>query len=604
MDAGTAAPRMHTDGGDVEDRQRRSSRLRAALDVLTGRRSPADRLRAVEERSERLVEALSDLGDGVAVGDGRRIFEINDALCELSGYSREELLAMPSFLTLVLPEERAPLERALQRLLTSPTAGAERFETAFTARDGTRVDVLVAARVLHEPAGPRLIAAVRDVSDHKRAVRASRRRARHLGALQQLESRLAGLLDVREAVDLVAAAVRDVVGCGASALVLVDGVDAVATVGVGDEDASILVSRLEDPNVRAALAGHDDDVVPPTLLELPTGHVFAARSACVLVRSRGRLLGVLTTGAKHGGGSFDELDLAVLRELAGYVGEAISAIAAYRAQVDANAALRDIDAGKDLMLTTVAHDLRSPLSTIAAMGRTLEQRGDQLRPDDRRDLATRIAVRAERLASLVTDLLDLDRVRRGLSSVVRSQVRLDEVVEDVVADHGDAAGRVEVLATPVTAHVDAPKTERIVANLVGNALKHTPEGTPVWVRVGRRDGGVELVVEDAGPGIPERDRERLFAPFERGEVASEGFGVGLALVRRFAEAQGGHVALTDRAGGGASFRVWLPDVPPEDDHAPILLEGEVAGLDGRVGPGPRHRGRGAPGPEPVRRSDG
>lgn len=572
---------MRTDGGHVDEEGGHPGRVRTALDVLTGRLRPADRLRTVEERTAQLVDALSALGDGVALSDGQRIYEINDALCELTGYSREELLAMPSFLGLVLPAERPPLEREVGRLLASPESGTARFETAFTARDGRRVDVLVAAGVVEEPEGRRLIAAVRDITEDKRAARASRRRARHLGALQRLESRLAGSLDLGEVAELAGRSVRDIVDCEAAALVLLDDPHRVVSVGVSDDDRSVLTTRLRDPNVLAALTDHDDETVPPTLLELPTGHVFAARSACVALRGGDRLLGVLLAGGRRDDAGFDELDLAVLGELAGYVGEAIGATAAYAAKVDENAELRDIDASKDLMLTTVAHDLRGPLSTIAAMGRTLEQRGDLLPPTDRHDLAGRIADRAERLATLVTDLLDLDRLRRGVSTVVRGEARIDRLVRGIVADRDDATPhRVEVVADPVSAFVDVPKTERIVANLLGNALKHTPEGTPVWVRVARADGGVELVVEDAGPGIPEADRERVFDPFERGVAGGEGFGVGLALVRRFAEAQGGRVTVGDRDGGGASFRVWLPDVAPPSAHRDVtLLEGEVTGLE-------------------------
>jgi signal transduction histidine kinase len=110
--------------------------------------------------------------------------------------------------------------------------------------------------------------------------------------------------------------------------------------------------------------------------------------------------------------------------------------------------------------------------------------------------------------------------------------------------------------------VDAAKVERILENLLSNTLRHTPAGTPVWVSVVPEDGGVLLLVEDQGSGVPEEIRESIFEPFRQGPDAPEhspGVGVGLTLVRRFAELHGGHAWVEGRDGGGASFRIFLPN---------------------------------------------
>jgi two-component system OmpR family sensor kinase len=114
--------------------------------------------------------------------------------------------------------------------------------------------------------------------------------------------------------------------------------------------------------------------------------------------------------------------------------------------------------------------------------------------------------------------------------------------------------------------VDAPKVERIMENLLANAARHTPPGTPVWVRVEPHDRGALLVVEDAGPGVPDELREAIFEPFRQGPNRSSyapGLGVGLTLVHRFAQLHGGRAWVENRPGSGASFRVLLPDA----DHA-------------------------------------
>jgi signal transduction histidine kinase len=119
-----------------------------------------------------------------------------------------------------------------------------------------------------------------------------------------------------------------------------------------------------------------------------------------------------------------------------------------------------------------------------------------------------------------------------------------------------------VTAEPVVAWVDPAKVERVVENLLANADRHTTPDTPVWVTVARQDGGVLLAVEDAGGGVPKELRSALFEPFRQGPGApahAPGVGIGLSLVARFAELHGGRAWVQDRPGGGASFRVLLPD---------------------------------------------
>jgi signal transduction histidine kinase len=114
----------------------------------------------------------------------------------------------------------------------------------------------------------------------------------------------------------------------------------------------------------------------------------------------------------------------------------------------------------------------------------------------------------------------------------------------------------------VVVSVDAAKVERIVENLLANTLRHTPAGTPVWIRIVPEARGVLLVVEDQGSGVPEEIREMIFEPFRQGPDAPEhspGVGVGLTLVRRFAELHGGRAWVQGRDGGGASFRIFLPN---------------------------------------------
>jgi signal transduction histidine kinase len=227
--------------------------------------------------------------------------------------------------------------------------------------------------------------------------------------------------------------------------------------------------------------------------------------------------------------------------------------------------LRALDQMKSTFLQAVSHELRNPLASVLGISVTLQRRGLQLDSADAADLLNRLSRSARKMDRLLNDLLDLDRLAQPGVTPERERVDLGELVGRVVKE---ASGELleqrplHVDVRPLRLEVDPPKVERIVENLLANAARHTPPGTPVWVRVEPREQGALLVVEDAGPGVLAQLRETIFQPFRQGPRPNShapGFGVGLALVRVFAQLHGGRAWVEERPGRGASFHVHLPD---------------------------------------------
>ncbi len=227
------------------------------------------------------------------------------------------------------------------------------------------------------------------------------------------------------------------------------------------------------------------------------------------------------------------------------------------AEAERAEALREADKLKDALLATVSHDLRTPLTTIRALAQDIGAEGDER--------AITIAEEVDRLNRFVADLLDLSQLKAG---AIPLNVAIN-AAEDLM---GAALQRVSGLARgrelrasldpadPILlGRFDFAHSLRILQNLLENALKYSPAERAVEFSV-RRDGAqLQFDVRDRGPGIPEQDRARIFEPFLRaGDARPGGAGLGLAIARGLAEAQGGALAFAPREGGGSVFTLRLP----------------------------------------------
>ncbi|ATB36244.1 hypothetical protein CYFUS_001658 [Cystobacter fuscus] len=278
-----------------------------------------------------------------------------------------------------------------------------------------------------------------------------------------------------------------------------------------------------------------------------------------------------------------------------------------KAKEEAEAAAR----ARSEFLTVMSHELRTPLTLILGpLDTLLSSRVSELSGHARLDLE-RVQRNAERLFRLVDDILDHQKVEARQMKVDWEPVEISELAARIVEDARSAGNsrrldlRLEADATLGTVPLDRRKFEKIVLNLLGNALKFSPPGSQITVALRAMDGQVELSVADSGPGIPQEQQGLLFRHFQQIDGTTtrkhEGTGMGLAIVKEFAELMGGQVTVESEPGKGARFIVRLPRNPEHIVASRPGGEGTTA-VESTGYFNPFHDAPPEPGPAP-RRSD-
>ena len=230
-------------------------------------------------------------------------------------------------------------------------------------------------------------------------------------------------------------------------------------------------------------------------------------------------------------------------------------------------ALRRADALKDALLAAVSHDLRTPLTTIKGIAHEIVGGANAER-------AEIIETEADRLSLLVDDLLEMSQLDAGALPIEIAINTADDLI-------GAALQRTQGILRGRPVEIDLPEDEllagrfdfshalRVLANLMENAVKYSPDSSPIVLGAAVSDGTLSFMVEDSGPGIPEGERDSVFEPFRRGSQVPRGVrgaGLGLSIARRLAEVQGGSLRYEPRSGGGSRFVFSVPAAearPPE-----------------------------------------
>lgn len=319
-----------------------------------------------------------------------------------------------------------------------------------------------------------------------------------------------------------------IVGASGVALQAEDG-RIIATHGVSGD----MLARLGEPG-RAGAAAES-----PTTLEMPFGRLAVWTSPY----------------APFFGG--DELRL--LGTLGALTGLALDRARLFGEERRARVALERADELKTQFVELAAHELRTPVTSVHGIARTLEARADQLDQERRTQLVQTLADQTTRLASLVEQLLDLSRLEAHAIPIKPEPIAVRSEVEDIVTSAaGERAADVEVAIEPkLVTVVDRNAFERIVTNLVANALRYGE--APVTLTAVQQDRHFRLAVEDRGTGVPEHFVPSLFEKFARaGEQRAPGTGLGLAIAQAYARAHGGDLAYQPARPRGARFELVLP----------------------------------------------
>jgi signal transduction histidine kinase len=241
-----------------------------------------------------------------------------------------------------------------------------------------------------------------------------------------------------------------------------------------------------------------------------------------------------------------------------------ASVRAYEAERETVEELRRLSALRADFVSLVSHELRSPMAAVIGSARTLQRRWSELSPEHRDSFLALIADETNRLARLVSDVFDTSRIDAGTFGYTFSDVDVAVLVHDAVSTATASQEDVEVVAAVATGlpsvRGDGVRLRQVLANLLENAIKYSPDGAPVEVGATAEDGTVSVAVTDRGRGISAENQAVIFERFGRvrGPDAPQGTGLGLFIARSIAEAHGGTLQVRSRLGQGSTFTLTLP----------------------------------------------
>jgi signal transduction histidine kinase len=398
------------------------------------------------------------------------------------------------------------------------------------------------------------------------------RRADLLDGANRCARALSSSLDLDEAVNAFIRELRGLVPFDRMAIVLAEDEAARIIATAGEKVDGSLSAGAEFSAENSLIS----DVVASgqTVYRSDMSHIeYADEERLLSAGLRSRVAAPLLVGARTIGllslsrrepDAFAEHEVELVSLLGRLAASAVQNIRAYESERRTVEELRRLSALRADFVSLVSHELRSPMAAVIGAARTLQARWRELRPDQRESFLALIGDETTRLAGLIGDVLDTSRIEAGTFSYRFSDVDIAALVRDTVSVASVGQDEVPILAEVVPGlpivRGDAERLRQVFGNLIENAVKYSPAGEPVEVRVSQSNGAVLVSVHDRGPGIKRDDHRLIFEKF--GRVASgsskPGTGLGLYIARSITESHGGTIAVSSALGRGATFTVNLP----------------------------------------------
>ena len=379
-------------------------------------------------------------------------------------------------------------------------------------------------------------------------------------------------LDLRSVVDQIAESAHRLLDAGDVVVHLIDRDQLRVAATHGSAGPAIGERHRLEQGLAGRAAMTRDALMSSDRHEVAGPNGASGEEIAVPMEVRGGLIGVVTVTAGPARDAFTEFDLRSMSVFANAAGAAIANARAYEEQLGRVASLLKADQAKDEFLTLVTHEMRTPLTSMIGLLSTMASRSTTLTAQQVSEFAGIAQTQGWRLDRLIGDLLDASKAQRRALEIAPEITAVEPVLTNVVeAVRRAEPGRIVTLAVPdgLVRCLDAEALLRVADNLVSNAAKFSPPGSPIEVVVRDEARGVRIDVVDHGPGIDPAERAALFEKFTRGPDPQErgGLGLGLYVVQALAEAHAGRVEVSQTPGGGATVSVWLAAWPPATPEA-------------------------------------
>ena len=553
---------------------------------ITERKRIEDELLQSEGKLRAMFKSIAD---GVIVTDLQLLMtELNDATLFLHGYGRREELLGRSILELVAEKDHPQVIESLRKAFHQGHSG--HMEYTLLARDAKETHAELSAALMRDKSGKPtgFIMIVKDITERKRAEEEILQRNRELAALHQVLTSITQTLDLQQVLREIVSQVGTALESSYTSIVMVneDG-----TLGVGSEEYAHIPSltirnrqnsatrRIVDiplspitarPHgaTRGIITGGQPLLVDNVDATEGTNPVLVAAGiksyAGVPIKVKNTIIGVLFVHSTKKSAFSGKMRL-----LIAFANEAGIAIENARLYKDASTvgALREADRLKTELLANVSHDLRTPLTSIKGYSTTILRHYQKLTDEEKIDFLKEIDQASDRLTELIENLLQLSKLEAGGFRMNKEPLAIDNLITNTIEDMQQKAQSYRfAMKSPKSlplVEADPRRMRQVLDNLLGNAVKYSPEGTEISVLCEVDERSLTVHVKDQGVGIAANELDRIFERFYQAASGTSshkggGVGLGLAICKGIIEAHEGRIWAQSELGKGSVFTFMLP----------------------------------------------